>query len=294
MDQSLTPSCFAATLPTPPQTCAEWSIFSVCVVEPPRHFSGTFADHILTLQESGTFRARQSIGGRPAEGWCRSGCVGLVPASHAVRWESLDDCGGSRAISLFIPHAFIARVVSQDWDAEPRKVELAWKFLGVDPIAEGILSSLASEARNGSPSGQMYAESACEFLANHIIRRYSSLSRDPPRIHGGLTQRRLNLVTAYINEHVAQPIALRTLAALAGVSPRHFERAFRQSVGMAPYAYVMQTRVATARRLLIKEPALKVEEIALRTGFCNSSHLGLAFRRRTGYSPSAYRATQLR
>ena len=294
MDQLLTPSCFAAALPSPTKASAEWNVFSFQIVEPPSQFAGTFADHVLTLQESGSFRARQSIGGRPAEGWCQSGCVGLVPANQGVRWESLGNCGDSRAISLFIPNAFLARIVSQDWAADPAKIDLEWRFLGRDPIAEGILTTLVSEVFQGSPGGQLYAEAACEFLAHHVIRTYSSLSNSRPRASGGLTSRRLGKVTKYINENFAQAISLRHLAALAGVSPHHFERAFRQTVGMAPHAYVMETRVAAARRLLINEPNTTVEEIATRVGFCSSSHFGRAFRRRTGIAPIAFRAMHSR
>jgi transcriptional regulator GlxA family with amidase domain len=40
--------------------------------------------------------------------------------------------------------------------------------------------------------------------------------------------------------------SLHRLSELAGVSPRHFERAFRQAVGVAPHAYVLQRRIAAA------------------------------------------------
>ena len=289
-DRSLSASRFAAALPMPPRTTAEWKVFSFHVVEPPPHFAGTFSDHVLTLQESGSFRARQAVGGRSIEGWCRSGCVGVVPAHRNVTWDSLGDCGGSRAISLFIPDAFVSRVASQDWDVEPRNVEIVWRFLGRDPVAEGVLTSLAFDARHRSQSGQLYAESACEFLAHHVIRNYSSLSTHAPRAHGGLTGRRLRIVTDFIHDSLARPITLRQLAELAGVSPRHFERAFRQAVGMAPHAYLTETRVAAARQLLINELSLTVEEIAERVGFSSSSHLASAFRRRTGFAPRAFRA----
>ena len=63
----------------------------------------------------------------------------------------------------------------QDWDVEPRRIEITWQFLEHDPVAEGVLRTLALEAQNGSTSGRLYADSACEFLAHHVIRTYSSL-----------------------------------------------------------------------------------------------------------------------
>src|SRR6202020_1941860 len=135
-----------------------------------------------------------------------------------------------------------------------------------------ITVNLAREAADGSPRGRLYMESGCEFLAHHLIYHYSNLSRTPPRFAGGLSSRRLKLVIDYIEDMLGQPIKLRELAALAGVSARHFERSFRQSTGSSPHAYVMQRRIRMGRDLLIHQPELSIEQIRLRLGFSSSSH----------------------
>ena len=264
------------------------------MVETPIHFAGSFSDHVLTLAGTGAFRARQTVGAHSIEGWCRSGAVGLVPAHSAVRWDRLGEGGGSRATSLFIPDAFVSRVIDQDWEVEGRRVEILWQFLVRDPVAEGVLSALGFEAEHGSPSGTLYAESACEFLAHHVIRSYSSLSPHRPRTRGGLAAHRLRTVIDYVHDNLAGSMTLRRLAELAGTSPRHFERAFRQAVGMPPHAYVTEARVTAARQLLVVRPRLTMEQIAARVGFSSASHLASAFRRTTGHSPREFRALQSR
>lgn len=134
-------------------------------------------------------------------------------------------------------------------------------------------------------------ESGCEFLAHHMIYRYSNLSSPLPRSMGGLSSRRLKLVLEYIEDTLGQPIKLRELAALAGISARHFERAFRQSAGSSPHAYVMNRRLHMARDLLIHGPELPIDQIALRSGFSSSGHFSSAFRRQTGLTPTEYRKT---
>ena len=168
-------------------------------------------------------------------------------------------------------------------------IEIIPQFLTHDPVMEGVLTRLAVEARTGSPSGQRYAESACEFLAHHMIHVYLSRSAPLPRWVGGLSGRHLQAVLDYIEECLAEPITFRQLAHLAGVSSRHFERAFRQAMGVPLHAYVIERRVAAARRLLLEDLTLTVESIATQVGFSNSSHLALAFRRHTGHSPAAFR-----
>ena len=289
MDESLlSASRFAAVLPAPPLTSAAWSIFALHVVQSPTRFVGTFADHVLTLQLSGRFRARQDVNGRPVEGWCGTGCVGISPAHAETTWETDKHSGTSRATSVFIPETFVSRAAAQDWDIDPQRVEIIRQFLVRDPVIEGVLTNLVIEARHEPPSG-LYAESACAFLAHHIIRKYSSVSTVPRQARGGLTGRHLKLVVDYIHNSLAQSITLRGLSDLVGLSPRHFERAFRQAVGVPPHAYITNQRVDAARQLLLDEQCLSVEDIAARAGFSSSSHLATTFRRQTGYSPTMFR-----
>jgi AraC family transcriptional regulator len=81
---------------------------------------------------------------------------------------------------------------------------------------------------------------------------------------------------------------LQRLAALAGLSPFHFSRAFKASTGLSPHAYVLHCRVAEAKRLL-SHTSLAVADIALRTGFSSPGQLSARFRAATGTTPSAFR-----
>jgi AraC family transcriptional regulator len=185
-------------------------------------------------------------------------------------------------------------VIAEEWGTDPGTVEIIDRFLVRDPIVESVLTRLALEARHQSTLGQLYAESACEFLAHHIVRAHSSLTAPPPRRSGGLPAWRLTRVLEYIEENLAQSLTLYQLAEVAAVSPRHFERAFRQALGVAPYGYVLGKRVTTAQHLILGKPRLSIEEIAERVGFSSASHLASAFRRHTGLSPTAFRALHSR
>jgi AraC family transcriptional regulator len=180
-------------------------------------------------------------------------------------------------------------VILENWGADPRSVELVPRFLVRDPVIEVIMTQLAVEAGNGSPSGLLYAESACEFLVRHLIQRHSTLSKMPARSLGGLPAHRLKVVKNYIEENLGNSISLHELAGLACVSVRHFERAFRQSLGVPPHRYVLERRVSAARDLLVSHPNLNIQEIARKLGFSSSSHLSSAFVRRMGCSPATFR-----
>ncbi|WP_313949281.1 helix-turn-helix transcriptional regulator [Leptolyngbya sp. FACHB-261] len=82
---------------------------------------------------------------------------------------------------------------------------------------------------------------------------------------------------------------LADLAALLGMSQFHFSHLFKQSIGTAPYQYLLQQRVERAKQLL-KQTDQSIMEIAFLCGFNSHSHLSKQFRQLTGITPTAYRA----
>src|SRR6188474_2474910 len=87
---------------------------------------------------------------------------------------------------------------------------------------------------------------------------------------GGLAAWQQRAVTAYIEEHLAEPILLATLARLARLSPYYFCRAFKQSLGLPPHRYHNSRRIEQAKTLLAK-PELSVTNIGLTVGFSETS-----------------------
>jgi AraC-like DNA-binding protein len=86
------------------------------------------------------------------------------------------------------------------------------------------------------------------------------------------------------------PSAALTLADLAresGVSRFQLLRAFARELGMTPHAYIMQRRVALARRLLLE--GMTLTEVAVSCGFYDQSHLNRCFVRQFGVTPRRYR-----
>ena len=92
-----------------------------------------------------------------------------------------------------------------------------------------------------------------------------------------------------VQAHLDEDLPLARLAARAGLSPHHFQRAFRRAVGETPRRYVERLRVERAAfRLLHHEGTLL--ELALECGFTNADTFTRAFRRRFGRTPAAHRA----
>lgn len=96
---------------------------------------------------------------------------------------------------------------------------------------------------------------------------------------------------AYINEHFQEDICVEELASKASLSLYHFIRTFKKETGFTPHEYILNTRIATAKYLL-KNSNSPVKDVCFSTGFTNESVFCSAFKRRTGLTPSQYRASE--
>ena len=88
--------------------------------------------------------------------------------------------------------------------------------------------------------------------------------------------------------HLEGSINLSTIASATGLSPSHFARQFRTTLGVAPHQYLMRLRVERAKRLL-SETDTPLVTIAFACGFANQEHLTRIFKRSCGITPAAYR-----
>ncbi len=113
---------------------------------------------------------------------------------------------------------------------------------------------------------------------------------------GGVTspalQRICDLVQARLDQPLPASPTLDELAQAAGVSKHHFIKAFRETVGETPYAWVMRQRIERARALLT-QPRETVSDVAFQTGFSSAAHFVAAFRQRLGVTPGAFKEAVL-
>lgn len=96
-------------------------------------------------------------------------------------------------------------------------------------------------------------------------------------------------VVDFIESCLASDLSVRMLAGVAGLSPYHFNRMFREITGLPLHRFVMDRRIKRAAALL-RETAAPIADVALAAGFYDQSHLTGVFKRRMGVSPGFYRA----
>jgi AraC-like DNA-binding protein len=110
-------------------------------------------------------------------------------------------------------------------------------------------------------------------------------ARVPPR--GGLAAWQAKRIAAYVDANLGGTIRADDLAAIVNLSTSYFFRAFRETFGETPFAYVARERMRRAQELMLrsKEP---LSQIALDCGLCDQAHFTRVFRRVVGMTPRTW------
>jgi AraC family transcriptional regulator len=150
------------------------------------------------------------------------------------------------------------------------------------PIAERLRRVMLAGMRD---------ELLFESLVRALSKRVSSILTGELaecRKAGWMTPQRLRLSLEQIEEQLATRVTVLSLAEPLGLSAGFFARAFREAVGKSPHDYIIDRRVARARRLL-QEGALDLAAVAQAAGFSSHAHMSSVFRDRLDTTPSAIR-----
>ncbi len=114
-----------------------------------------------------------------------------------------------------------------------------------------------------------------------------------PKACGSLTPAKIDLLRHQINASLGEPITVRRLSALVGMSPQSFAASFKKAFKTSPAQFVLWERLKWARWLLSNTDAT-ISAVAAETGFSSQSHLTSALRLRTGETPFELRKSSRR
>jgi AraC-like DNA-binding protein len=149
-----------------------------------------------------------------------------------------------------------------------------------EPLRQRFVAAFAFTAAS-DPSARM----ACETALLALVARLDAHSTS---VHGcarGPTPC-VRRARDRIDADPAAPWTLVELAGEVGVSRYQLIRGFARELGLTPHAYVLQQRIALARRLIRR--GCELAEVAAAAGFCDQSHLTRCFVRQFGVTPRRY------
>lgn len=152
-----------------------------------------------------------------------------------------------------------------------------------------VVARLLDNAREAFDRDQDVARSClAEAAALLDAGRGTAPAPEPTPAKGGLAPWQARRVAAHIDRHLATTIRMKDLTELTGLSTSYFSRAFKDSFGRSPYAYVIQRRMERAQEMMLAsdEPLC---QIALACGLSDQAHFSRLFRREIGLSPNMWR-----
>jgi len=91
-----------------------------------------------------------------------------------------------------------------------------------------------------------------------------------------------------MEQHIDDPISMNEIASRLNISLRMLEYLFNQTLNLPPAAYYRRLRLQTARRMVV-DTRLKLQEIAIRTGFNSLSSFSRLFKQYYRQSPGECR-----
>ena len=177
-------------------------------------------------------------------------------------------------------------------------LQVAYPEITVEPdrlyIDEGQIITSAGSAAGIDASLHIIRQDYGSQIANTVARRLVL----PPHRDGGQAQYTAPVLPRtgpsmadlmqWVRENLSEPLTMAQLAAQAGMSIRTFQRRFRDEVGSAPITWLQRERLFHAQAML-ETSAAPLAEVALAAGFPSLDTFRMAFKRKIGTSPSAYR-----
>jgi AraC family transcriptional regulator len=223
-------------------------------------------------------RGRDGWDDRPTNpGHCRILTHG---ESHPSRWLQTYN-----EVSLIIDPQFVADVVGDGLAAD--RIEFISRHSIVDSVAADFARTFLAELAADGPNGVMYAETLTVGLVLHLLANYGVAKPKAPSPRGKLNAFQLRAVLECIDSQLADDVSLLTLAHRAHVSPFHFARLFRATVGVPPHRFVLRLRLERAVRF-IKAGKMTLAQIAVECGFHDQPHFTRAFQRVFRITPAIY------
>jgi AraC-like DNA-binding protein len=143
-----------------------------------------------------------------------------------------------------------------------------------------LISAVNCALSGESSHARQYLSAACHSLESEPTG-LSTMPVAQPRVpldkcRGGLAPWQIRCVLTHIEGHLSDNIHCEDLSELVNLSLSHFMRAFRDSFGCPPHAYVMKKRIERAQGLMLTTDSA-LGQIALECGLADQSHLSRLF-----------------
>lgn len=237
-------------------------------------------EFVVAYHSEGSRKVRAACGGPWSETTSTPGLISVIPPDRRVDYTVEGEVGFS---SIHIPRQLVENLAESCFPVTPQ-----FRFAFSDAFASACVDVLMAEARRDGACNFPYVHATARALLLHLMQAFRANGDDAPPAPGDDSCRRLDAMLDFIDARLNDPLSVDALAARAHVSRAHFNRRFRNVTGLSPHRYITLRRIEKAK-VLLREPARSLAEVALDVGFCNQSHFTQVFHAFTGQTPTQFR-----
>ncbi len=276
-----------------------WRHLTVQVHEEPAHLGPTLVASVpetqISLQLSGALHLRFDKAGHRFSYQNAPGSVCVVAAhgpDYEVAWHNQAP-DPVRSLQIYLHDDLLAQTAAATAGLDAARVELRPGSGLDDPFLRQLGYTLLQEMDGLEAQSELYADTAAQMLAVHLVRRHGVVKPREGRGRGAsLSAHRLRQLGDHVRAHLQESISLDALATVAGLSPYHFLRTFRRTTGKTPNEFVIGLRLTRAAYLL-RHTRWTVAHVASEVGYQSVRHFTLLFCREMGCPPAEYARRRL-
>ena len=148
---------------------------------------------------------------------------------------------------------------------------------------ENLIMLAKNEQDSDRPGKELILRSVFNSLLTLVFRKMAL----PMRTESGIGVELLE----YIKLHCAEPLTMEETARANYYNPAYFSRLFKKQTGCTFTEYLTACRVDLACKLL-KDTELKVDDVAVESGFSDRTKFYKVFFEKTGLTPKNYRKSK--
>jgi AraC family transcriptional regulator len=246
------------------------------VVEPMSH-------HVIMAYNGLMQRMERRSGRSVTTGTFRPGVVIIIPEGSSSRWDIPKPVD---VVQLYLPHTMLKRVARETDTATP--TDLLERTAHPDPITSRLLLTAADAIEGNSALDTLFRHQLTDLLATRLLAAHSGSPTTFQPTMGGLSPKVLLRAIERLRSDSDADVSLAALASEAGLSRFHFCRAFKESTGLSPHAWLRQYRLEQAMNML-RDTDASVVSVAAELGYSTQTAFAAAFRKLTGETPSDWR-----
>ena len=246
------------------------------VVEPMTH-------HVIMAYNGSIQRMERRSGRSVATGTFRPGVVIIIPEGSSSRWDIPKPVD---VVQLYLPHTMLERVAREADTATP--TDLLERTAHPDPITSRLLLTAADAMEGNGALDTLFRHQLIDLLTTRLLAAHTGSPTTIQPVMGGLSPKVLLRAIERLRSDSDADVSLAALASDAGLSRFHFCRAFKESTGLSPHAWLRQHRLEQAMNML-RDTDASVVSVAAALGYASQTAFAAAFRKLTGETPSDWR-----